>query len=335
MLQRAEGDQQHGGRPASSGRDHCRCTTCAGPPAAGVSRRRARGWTRYFNSRLHHQLREDVRHFAEREVRPRIAEMETARTVQHELSRLIARQGWIGATVDPRVRRHGGRAPRQDHHHRGTVAGQRRDGRHGAGLAARRRQDRALRQRGTEEDLAAGGLPRATACRRSRSPSPSRAVMSWAWRRARSATATTTYSMAAKCSWATATSAIFTGWSLRTGPGSQGPVRIPGRVRPARLLAGRAPPSDGPARLQLRRAVLRQLPGSGGQSARRGGRRARRRVLLQRAVRAGQPHRRLPGHPPGDPGGDHQVLPERDPLRQAAVRTRPTSKSSWGSCSPG
>ncbi|MFE4868392.1 acyl-CoA dehydrogenase family protein [Streptomyces sp. NPDC056682] len=55
----------------------------------------------YFSSRLHHQLREDVRHFAEREVRPRIAEMEAARTVQHELSRLIARQGWIGATVAP------------------------------------------------------------------------------------------------------------------------------------------------------------------------------------------------------------------------------------------
>ncbi|MEV8523745.1 acyl-CoA dehydrogenase family protein [Streptomyces sp. NPDC052000] len=55
----------------------------------------------HFSSRLHHQLREDVRHFAEREVRPRIAEMEAARTVQHELSRLIARQGWIGATVAP------------------------------------------------------------------------------------------------------------------------------------------------------------------------------------------------------------------------------------------
>ncbi|MFJ8311593.1 MULTISPECIES: acyl-CoA dehydrogenase family protein [unclassified Streptomyces] len=55
----------------------------------------------YFNTRLHHQLREDVRHFAEREVRPRIAEMEAARTVQHELSQLIARQGWIGATVSP------------------------------------------------------------------------------------------------------------------------------------------------------------------------------------------------------------------------------------------
>ncbi|MDG4866312.1 acyl-CoA dehydrogenase family protein, partial [Streptomyces sp. T-3] len=37
--------------------------------------------------------------FAEREVRPRIAAMEATRTVQYELSRLIARQGWIGATV--------------------------------------------------------------------------------------------------------------------------------------------------------------------------------------------------------------------------------------------
>lgn len=59
----------------------------------------------YFTSSLHHQLREEVRGFAEREVRPRIPAMEAARTVQYELSRLIARQGWIGATVD---REHGG-----------------------------------------------------------------------------------------------------------------------------------------------------------------------------------------------------------------------------------
>ncbi|WP_327351910.1 acyl-CoA dehydrogenase family protein [Streptomyces sp. NBC_01304] len=59
----------------------------------------------YFTSELHHQLREDVRGFAEREVRPRVAAMEATRTVQHELSRLIARQGWIGATV---ARQYGG-----------------------------------------------------------------------------------------------------------------------------------------------------------------------------------------------------------------------------------
>ncbi|MGW0737934.1 acyl-CoA dehydrogenase family protein [Streptomyces sp. NPDC002851] len=59
----------------------------------------------YFTSSLHHQLREEVRAFAEREVRPRIPAMEAARTVQYELSRLIARQGWIGATIG---REHGG-----------------------------------------------------------------------------------------------------------------------------------------------------------------------------------------------------------------------------------
>ncbi|MEU8618317.1 acyl-CoA dehydrogenase family protein [Streptomyces sp. NPDC048623] len=53
----------------------------------------------YFSSRLHHQLRQEVRDFAEREVRPRIPEMEASRTVHHELSRLIAAQGWIGATI--------------------------------------------------------------------------------------------------------------------------------------------------------------------------------------------------------------------------------------------
>ncbi|OAR22926.1 acyl-CoA dehydrogenase [Streptomyces sp. ERV7] len=55
----------------------------------------------YFSSRPHHQLRECVRQFAECEIRPRIAAMEAARSVQYDLSRLIARQGWIGATVSP------------------------------------------------------------------------------------------------------------------------------------------------------------------------------------------------------------------------------------------
>ncbi|WP_156722038.1 acyl-CoA dehydrogenase family protein [Streptomyces apocyni] len=59
----------------------------------------------YFTSRRHHQLREDVRGFAEREVRPRIAAMEATRAVQYDLSRLIARQGWIGATI---AKEHGG-----------------------------------------------------------------------------------------------------------------------------------------------------------------------------------------------------------------------------------
>ncbi|WP_418960147.1 acyl-CoA dehydrogenase family protein [Streptomyces tritici] len=53
----------------------------------------------YFTSQLHDRLREAVRAFAEREVRPRIPEMEKSRTVHHELSRRIAEQGWLGATV--------------------------------------------------------------------------------------------------------------------------------------------------------------------------------------------------------------------------------------------
>ncbi|MEY9968436.1 alkylation response protein AidB-like acyl-CoA dehydrogenase [Streptacidiphilus sp. MAP12-16] len=55
----------------------------------------------YFTTKQHESLREEVRTFAESEVRPRIADMEASRVVQHELSRLIARQGWIGVTVDP------------------------------------------------------------------------------------------------------------------------------------------------------------------------------------------------------------------------------------------
>ena len=54
----------------------------------------------YFTKQWHEDLRQHVREFAEREVRPRIPEMETTRGVAHELSRLIARQGWIGVTID-------------------------------------------------------------------------------------------------------------------------------------------------------------------------------------------------------------------------------------------
>ncbi|MCK8678106.1 acyl-CoA dehydrogenase family protein [Streptomyces lichenis] len=53
----------------------------------------------YFTSRLHHELRSTVREFAESEVRPLIPAMESARSVHHELSRRIARQGWLGATI--------------------------------------------------------------------------------------------------------------------------------------------------------------------------------------------------------------------------------------------
>jgi alkylation response protein AidB-like acyl-CoA dehydrogenase len=56
----------------------------------------------YFTSKRHEHLREEVREFAEAEVRPRIAEMEESRSVQHDLSRLIAEQGWIGVTVSPK-----------------------------------------------------------------------------------------------------------------------------------------------------------------------------------------------------------------------------------------
>jgi alkylation response protein AidB-like acyl-CoA dehydrogenase len=55
----------------------------------------------YFTMKRHERLREEVRAFAEAEVRPRIPAMEESRSVQHELSRLIARQGWIGVTISP------------------------------------------------------------------------------------------------------------------------------------------------------------------------------------------------------------------------------------------
>lgn len=59
----------------------------------------------YFASRLHHQLRDQVRAFAETEIRPRIPTMEATRSVHRDLSRLVARQGWLGATIS---KDHGG-----------------------------------------------------------------------------------------------------------------------------------------------------------------------------------------------------------------------------------
>ncbi|MFU8851527.1 acyl-CoA dehydrogenase family protein [Micromonospora sp. SL1-18] len=58
----------------------------------------------YFTTARHHRLRQKVRAFAEAEVRPRVPEMEASRAVAHEISRLIARQGWIGVTISPEYR---------------------------------------------------------------------------------------------------------------------------------------------------------------------------------------------------------------------------------------
>ncbi|MDT4989664.1 MAG: acyl-CoA dehydrogenase [Micromonosporaceae bacterium] len=52
-----------------------------------------------FTTKRHQRLRNEVRAFAETSVRPRIPKMEASRAVQYELSRLIARQGWIGVTI--------------------------------------------------------------------------------------------------------------------------------------------------------------------------------------------------------------------------------------------
>jgi acyl-CoA dehydrogenase len=58
--------------------------------------------TSYFTTRQHERLREQVRHFAEVKVAPRVGDMEAAKSVHVELSRLIAQQGWLGVTIDPR-----------------------------------------------------------------------------------------------------------------------------------------------------------------------------------------------------------------------------------------
>jgi len=53
----------------------------------------------YFTTERHQRLRQEVRAFAETAVRPRIPDMEASKEVQHDLSRLIARQGWLGVTI--------------------------------------------------------------------------------------------------------------------------------------------------------------------------------------------------------------------------------------------
>jgi alkylation response protein AidB-like acyl-CoA dehydrogenase len=53
-----------------------------------------------FLTIAHEELRAEVRSFAETVVAPRVATMEQTKEIDRELSRLIAEQGWIGATVD-------------------------------------------------------------------------------------------------------------------------------------------------------------------------------------------------------------------------------------------
>ncbi|WP_093802102.1 acyl-CoA dehydrogenase family protein [Streptomyces sp. Wb2n-11] len=48
----------------------------------------------------HHQLRSEVRAFAESKVAPRMADMERTEEIETELVSEIARQGWVGVTVD-------------------------------------------------------------------------------------------------------------------------------------------------------------------------------------------------------------------------------------------
>ena len=52
-----------------------------------------------FTDQYHDALRAEVRGFAEDEVRPRVAEAEELQQIDHDLSRAIARRGWIGATI--------------------------------------------------------------------------------------------------------------------------------------------------------------------------------------------------------------------------------------------
>lgn len=83
----------------------CRGTAANAPPPdrqAGGVPQKGLAMDRYFAEHWHKELRHQVRSFAEREISPRIPEMEASRSVSRELSRLIARQGWIGVTIPDR-----------------------------------------------------------------------------------------------------------------------------------------------------------------------------------------------------------------------------------------
>ena len=53
----------------------------------------------YFTTAKHDRLREQVREFAETEIRPLIPELDASSDVHYGLSRRIAKQGWIGVTI--------------------------------------------------------------------------------------------------------------------------------------------------------------------------------------------------------------------------------------------
>jgi acyl-CoA dehydrogenase len=65
----------------------------------------AGGRVSYFFGAEHLALRDEVRRFAEDQVRPRVAAMESRRAVELGLSQEIAARGWIGVTIP---RRYGG-----------------------------------------------------------------------------------------------------------------------------------------------------------------------------------------------------------------------------------
>ncbi|PNE43477.1 acyl-CoA dehydrogenase family protein [Streptomyces noursei] len=53
-----------------------------------------------FLAEKHHQLRAEVRAFAQSEVAPHVAEMERTEAIEVELAKAIAKRGWIGATIN-------------------------------------------------------------------------------------------------------------------------------------------------------------------------------------------------------------------------------------------
>lgn len=172
-----------------------------------------------FTTQDHEDLRQRVREFAERVVRPLIPEMEGSRTALVGLSRLIAQQGWIGATIDPA---YGGMGA--GHLAKTVIIEElsRVSGAMGAMVQASQLGVAKIIHFG-DDSQKRYWLPKIAeerCCRPSRSPSRGRGAMWPAWRAARYGTATTTSSTAARSSSATAMWVTYTvSWSA--------PVRAP------------------------------------------------------------------------------------------------------------
>ena len=290
---------------------------------------------RYFTDRRHEELRMAVQEFAKHEVKPRISEMEAARRASVGLSRLIARQGWIGVTVPAG---YGGMGI--GHLGKTMVIEElsRVSGAMGAMVQASQLGVAKILHFGNEEQkktwlpaIASGDCLPTIAVTEPESGGHVLGMTSSAVR--------------------DGDDYILNG---QQGLRRQQPRRRPPRRRRThrRRLQGphglprgvRPPPASRSATSSPRWGCTASASAScifdncRVPAANRLGEEGDglvRRLLLQHPLRTRQPHRRLARHPPGDPGRDHRLLLRTAALRRPVGATWAPSSSSSARCSPG